>query len=265
MSELVGYEVAEHVATITLSRPEAMNAMNSALADGLGDALEQAAADDAVRCVVVTGTGRAFCAGADLKEIAAGHDVGPTRNPEWGFGGLAQHWIDKPVIAAVNGVAMGGGCEIVLACDLVVASTTAKFGLPEVKVGLFAAAGGVLRLQRQVPLKRALQLALTGDPIDAETACAWGLVNEVVPGEELMPRALALATRIAANAPLSVQHTKRLMHQTTSAGSDWEPDWSGGDPWEANAAVMELIFSSADAREGSTAFAEKRSPRWTGR
>ena len=134
MSELVGYEVADHVATITLSRPDSMNAMNSALADALGDALEQAAADDGVRCVVVTGSGRAFCAGADLKEIAAGRGVGPTRHPEWGFGGLAQHWIDKPVVAAVNGVAMGGGCEIVLACDLVVAATTARFGLPEVKV-----------------------------------------------------------------------------------------------------------------------------------
>jgi crotonobetainyl-CoA hydratase len=263
VSDSIAYAVHDHVAVITLNRPEAMNAMNTAMADAIGNALERAAADEDVRVIVITGTGRAFCAGADLKEISAGRTVAPTVSG-WGFGGVAQHWIAKPLIAAVNGLAFGGGSEIVLACDLVVASETAKFGLPEVKVGLFAAAGGVVRLQRQVPLKIALQLALTGDPIGAVTAASWGLVNEVVPLEQVLPRALELAHRIAANAPLSVRYTKQLLHQTSSAGSDWNPVWSGVDPWAANEAAMQVVFASADAIEGSTAFAEKRAPIWSG-
>jgi crotonobetainyl-CoA hydratase len=263
VNDLIAYAVEDHVAIITLNRPEAMNAMNTALADAVGNALEDAAADGDVRAIVLTGTGRAFCAGADLKEISAGRTVGPTVTA-WGFGGVVQHWIAKPLIAAVNGFAFGGGSEIVLACDLVVASETAKFGLPEVKVGLFAAAGGVVRLQRQVPLKFALQLALTGDPIDATTAASWGLVNEVVLPEQVLPRAFELARRIAANAPMSVRYTKQLLHQTASAGSDWNPAWSGLDPWAANDAAMAAVFSSVDAIEGSTAFAEKRAPVWSG-
>ena len=135
------YEVSGHVAVLTLNRPKALNAVNSALSDAVGGYLEQAAADPQVRAIVVTGAGRAFCAGADLKEIAAGRGVGPTGHPEWGFAGLAQHWVSKPLIAAVNGYAMGGGTEIALACDLVVAAEEAAFGLPEVKRGLLAAAG----------------------------------------------------------------------------------------------------------------------------
>ncbi len=264
MGELLGYDVSDHIAVITLNRPEAMNAMNTPLADAIGAALESAAKDDDVRAIVITGTGRAFCAGADLKEISAGRTVEPTVR-EWGFGGLVQHWIPKPLIAAVNGFAFGGGCEIVLACDLVVAAQTAKLGLPEAKVGLFAAAGGVVRLQRQVPLKIALQLALTGDPIDAAAAASWGLVNEVVEPERVLPRALELAGRIAANAPLSVRYSKQLLHQTSSAGSDWQPAWSGVDPWQANDEAMRVVFNSADAIEGSTAFAQKRAPDWSGR
>ena len=175
----------------------------------------------------------------------------------------------------VNGYAMGGGTEIALACDLVVASELSAFGLvvaselsafglPEVKRGLFAAAGGVIRLQRQIPLKLAAQLALTGDPVDAATARQWGLVNEVVPPDEVVSRALELAGRIAANAPLSVQHSKRLLHQAASAGSDWDPAWSGVDPWAVNAAAMDAVFGSADALEGAKAFADKRAPAWTG-
>jgi crotonobetainyl-CoA hydratase len=264
MTGTVLYERDGHVARLTLNRPEALNAVNAALADELGGLLERAVADDAVRAIVVTGAGRAFCAGADLKEIAAGRSIAPTGHPEWGFAGLAQHWVSKPLIAAVNGYAMGGGTEIALACDLVVASEQAAFGLPEVKRGLFAAAGGVIRLQRQIPIKLAAQLALTGDPVDAVTARAWGLVNDVVPAHEVVPRALALAARIAANAPLSVRHTKRVLHQAASAGSDWDPAWSGGDPWRVNAGAMDAVFASADAAEGATAFAHKRTPVWTG-
>ena len=264
MTGPVLYERDGHVALLTLNRPAALNAVNAALADELGGLLEQAVADDGVRAIVVTGAGRAFCAGADLKEIAAGRSIAPTAHPEWGFAGLAQHWVSKPLIAAVNGYAMGGGTEIALACDLVVASEQAAFGLPEVKRGLFAAAGGVIRLQRQIPIKLAAQLALTGDPVDAPTARQWGLVNDVVPAEEVVPRALALAGRIAANAPLSVQQSKRVLHQAASAGSDWDPAWSGADPWQVNAAAVDIVFGSADAREGATAFASKRAPVWTG-
>jgi enoyl-CoA hydratase/carnithine racemase len=263
-TDVVRYEVSDHVALITLNRPGAMNAVNAALADAVGNALEAAAADDEVRAIVLTGAGRAFCAGADLKEIAAGRPVGPTEHPEWGFAGVAQHWVSKPVIAAVNGFALGGGTELALACDLVVASETTSFGLPEVARGLLAAAGGVVRLQRQIPLKLALQLALTGDPVDAVTARQWGLVNDVVAAEQVLPRALELARRIGENAPLSVRYSKHLIHRTASAGSDWSGAWSGADPWAANAEAMAVIFNSADALEGATAFAEKRAPVWSG-
>lgn len=259
------YEVRDRIGLITLNRPAALNAVNAALSTAVGTALRSAAEDAAVRVVVVTGTGRAFCAGADLKELAAQRPVDAEHHPEWGFGGLVQHWIDKPVIAAVNGLAMGGGTEIALACDLVVASTAATFGLPEVSRGLLAAAGGVVRLQRQLPLKRALELALTGDAIDAHTAQLWGLVNEVVEPDVVLETAFALAGRIAANAPLSVQHTKRMIHRTTGGGSDWDPEWAGTDPWEANAEAMRTVLSSSDALEGPRAFAEKRAPRWEGR
>ncbi|MGY1846569.1 MULTISPECIES: crotonase/enoyl-CoA hydratase family protein [unclassified Blastococcus] len=259
------YEVRGHVGLITLDRPAALNAVNAALATAVGEALEQAAADDQVRVVVVTGTGRAFCAGADLKELAAQRSVAADGHPEWGFAGLVRHWIDKPVIAAVNGFAMGGGTEIALACDLVVASSGAVFGLPEVKRGLLAAAGGVVRLQRQVPLKRALELALTGDGVDAATALEWGLVNAVVEPEQVLDAALELAGRIAVNAPLSVRHTKRMLHRTSGGGSDWDESWTGTDPWRANEEATATVFASADAAEGPRAFAEKRDPRWVGR
>jgi crotonobetainyl-CoA hydratase len=265
VTAVVQYEAKDHVALLTLNRPEALNAVNSALADELGGLLEDAGADSEVRAIVVTGTGRAFCAGADLKEIAAGRGVGPTQHPEWGFAGLAQHWVSKPLVAAVNGFAMGGGTELALACDLVVASEQAVFGLPEVKRGLLAAAGGVVRLQRQIPIKLALQMALTGDPVPAATALAWGLVNDVVPAQQVVTRALELAGRIAGNAPLSVQYTKKVLYQAASAGSDWNPAWNGGDPWAVNAEALEVVFGSSDAIEGSTAFAQKRLPVWTGR
>jgi enoyl-CoA hydratase/carnithine racemase len=265
MAGVVLYEVDERVAVLTLNRPEALNAVNSALADAVGGYLEEAAADPGVRVIVVTGAGRAFSAGADLKEIAAGRGVGPTAHPEWGFAGLAQHWVGKPVIAAVNGYAMGGGTEIALACDLVVASEEAAFGLPEVKRGLLAAAGGVVRLQRQIPIKLALQMALTGDPVPAAVARDWGLVNDVVPGGQVLPRALELARRIAENAPLSVQYSKKVLYQTASAGSDRDPGWDRSDPWQVNAQAMDVVFGSSDAVEGAAAFAEKRAPVWTGK
>lgn len=259
------YEVSDGIGFIALNRPHALNAVNAALSTAVGEALEEAAEDPRVRVVIITGSGRAFCAGADLKEIAARRSIGAQGHPEWGFAGLVRHWIDKPLIAAVNGVAMGGGTEIALASDLVVASTAAKFGLPEVKRGLLAAAGGVVRLQRQLPLKRALELALTGDAIDAQTAREWGLVNQVVEPEQLLESSLAFARRIAVNAPLSVRHTKRMIHRTTAGGSDWDPAWANTDPWQANSEATATVFRSRDAREGARAFAEKREPQWEGR
>jgi len=254
------YEVIDRTGVITLNRPESMNAVNGALSTAVGEALDSAANDPHVRVIVVTGAGRAFCAGADLKALAGGDPIFADQHPEWGFAGLVQHWVDKPMIAAVNGFAMGGGTELALACDLVVASAEATFGLPEVRRGLIAAAGGVVRLQRQVPIKRALELALTGQPISAENAAEWGLVNRVVAPEQVLPAALELAALIAANAPTAVRQTKRVIHQTD--GRDWNPDWGVGDPWQASNEAMMAVFGSPDAFEGPRAFAEKRDPVW---
>jgi crotonobetainyl-CoA hydratase len=258
------YEVRGRVAIITLNRPDALNAVNAALATAVGEGLESAVADSDVRAIVITGTGRAFCAGADLKELAQGRSIHAEGHSEWGFAGLIQHWVDKPLIAAVNGFAMGGGTEIALACDLAVAADTATFGLPEVKRGLYAAAGGVIRLQRQVPMKRALELVLTGEGIDAATAAAWGLINRVVPAGSELEVALELANVIAANAPLAVQVSKKMIHRTRAGASDWNPEWSNEDPWQANDEALNVVFSSNDALEGPIAFAEKREPRWSG-
>jgi len=259
------YDVRDKVALITFNRPAALNAVNADLSTAVGEGLERAAADPSVAVVIVTGTGRAFCAGADLKELAQRRPVEARGHPEWGFAGMVRHWIDKPVIAAVNGFAMGGGTEIVLAGDLAIAADGATFGLPEVKRGLLAAAGGVVRLQRQIPLKRALELALSGDAIDAATALDWGLVNRVVPAEDVLPTALALADRIAANAPLPLRHTKRMIHRTLTGASDWNADWGSEDPWSLNDKATLEVFGSRDALEGPRAFAEQRAPRWEGR
>jgi crotonobetainyl-CoA hydratase len=258
------YEVRGRVAIITLNRPDAMNAVNAELSTEVGVGLEAAVANPDVRAIVITGRGRAFCAGADRKEIAQGNSIYAEGHPEWGFAGVVQHWVDKPVIAAVNGFAMGGGTEIALACDLAVAADTAKFGLPEVKRGLYAAAGGVIRLQRQIPMKRALELVLTGEGIDADTAAAWGLINRVAPAGTELDAALELANVIAANAPLAVQVSKKMVHRTWSGASDWNTDWSNEDPWDANDEALSAVFTSNDALEGPIAFAEKREPRWSG-
>ena len=174
------FEVADHVGLLTLHRPEARNAVNADLSLAVGTALDQADADPTIRAVVVTGEGRAFCTGADLEGIAAGETLTTPGHQEWGFAGLVEHPVSVPLIAAVNGHAMGGGAEIVLASDLAVMADDALIGLPEVKRGLFAAAGGTIRLPRQIPPKIALHAALTGDPVTATEADRWGLVNRVV-------------------------------------------------------------------------------------
>jgi crotonobetainyl-CoA hydratase len=209
--------------------------------------------------MVVTGAGHSFCAGADLKEVAAGRDVGPIGHPEWGFAGIVRHFLPIPMICAVNGHARGGGTEIVLASDLAVIDADATLGLPEVTRGLFAAAGGVLRLQRQVPMKLAMEMALTGEPVDAETAHRWGLVNRVAAPGGALAAALDLAERVAANAPMAVRASKDLLQRSASVGSDWDDA-----VWELNERWLERVLASEDATEGARAFAERRAPVWRG-
>lgn len=252
-----------NVLIITINRPEARNACNLAVAEGIGDALEVAEGDGDIRAVILTGAGdKSFCAGADLKAASRGEPIIP-KDPvkrKWGFAGIVAHPISKPVIAAVNGVALGGGTEISLSCDIVVACEEATFGLPEVKRGIVAAAGGVFRLPRQIPHKIAMEMMLTGDPITAARAQDLGLVNHVVPRAELMTKAMAIAHAIAANAPLAVQASKRIaLGILEGKVSAEEADW------QLNAHEGRTLFKTEDSREGAIAFAEKRAPVWKGK
>jgi crotonobetainyl-CoA hydratase len=192
------------VLIITINRPEARNAVNSAVSIGVGDALQAAQDDPEVRAVVITGAGESFCAGADLKAISRRENLFHPDHGEWGFAGYVHHYIDKPTIAAVNGTALGGGSELALASDLVVAEERAKFGLPEVKRGLIAAAGGVFRIVDHLPRKVAMELIFTGEPMTSADALKWGLINQVVPDGTAVDAAIALAERITRNAPLAV-------------------------------------------------------------
>jgi crotonobetainyl-CoA hydratase len=250
-----------NVLVITINRPEARNAVNGAVSTGVGDALEQAQNDDEVRAVVITGAGdKSFCAGADLKAISRRENLYHPDHGEWGFAGYVHHFIDKPTIAAVNGTALGGGTELALASDLVVACESATFGLPEVKVGLFAAAGGVFRIVNQLPRKIALEMILTGEPITAAEAAKWGLINQVVPDGTALEAALALAERVTVNAPLSVQASKRIAY---GADDGIIPDEEPG--WARTQREFGVVLRSEDAKEGPLAFAEKRPPVWKAR
>ncbi|OKH73377.1 enoyl-CoA hydratase [Mycobacterium sp. SWH-M1] len=247
-----------NVMVITINRPEARNAINAAVSIALGDALEEAQNDPDVWVVVLTGSGdKSFCAGADLKALSRGENIGHPDQPKWGFAGFVRHFIDKPTIAAVNGTALGGGTELALASDLVVAQESAKFGLPEVKRGLIAGAGGVFRIVEQIPRKVAMQMMLTGEPISAADAQRWGLVNEVVPDGTVLDAALALAERITVNAPLAVQASKRVAR---GADDGVVVDEEAG--WTRTMREAVVVFSSEDAREGPLAFAQKRQPVW---
>ena len=248
------------VLVIAINRPEARNAVNSAVSTAVGDALQQAEEDPDVRAVVITGAGPSFCAGADLKAIARRENLFHPDHAEWGFAGYVQHFIAKPTIAAVNGNALGGGTELALASDLVVAEESAKFGLPEVKRGLIAAAGGVFRIAEQLPRKVAMELLFTGEPMSAADAAKWGLINQVVPDGAVLQAALALAERITVNAPLSVQASKRVAYGVDDGLIDGEePKWGR--------IIREIgtLLRSEDAKEGPLAFAEKRQPVWKAR
>ena len=249
------------VLVITINRPEARNAVNGAVSTAVGDALEQAQNDGEVRAVVITGAGdKSFCAGADLKAISRRENLYHPDHGEWGFAGYVHHFIDKPTIAAINGTALGGGTELALASDLVVACESATFGLPEVKVGLFAAAGGVFRIVHQLPRKVALEMVLTGEPISAAEAAKWGLINQVVPDGTVLEAALALAERVTVNAPLSVQASKRIAY---GADDGVIPDEEPG--WARTQREFSVVLKSEDAKEGPLAFAEKRAPVWKAR
>ncbi|TWS93901.1 crotonase/enoyl-CoA hydratase family protein [Reyranella sp. CPCC 100927] len=251
-----------HVVVITINRPEARNAVNMAVTTGIGDALEAADKDRDVRAIIITGAGdQAFCAGADLRALSRGERLGPTDGPRAtrGFAGFVSFPIAKPIIAAVNGFALGGGTEIALASDLVVASETASFGLPEVKRGIMAAAGGAFRLLDQLPRKLAMEMVLTGEPITARRALELGLVNAVVPQDQVLHAALALAAKITANAPLAVQASKRVALGIVSGEIPSEQT-----AWELTRQEIRRLMESADAKEGPRAFAEKRTPVWRG-
>jgi enoyl-CoA hydratase len=239
---------------VTIDRPERRNALDGSTMAAIGAAFTDAEADESIRVVVLTGAGElSFCSGMDLKASPAERAL-----PEGAVGieVFTIRCFPKPVIAAVNGSAVGGGLELMLACDIVVASDHATFGVPEVKRGLVGA-GCSTRLAARLSTPIALELTLTGEPIDADRARALGLVNHVVPAPELLPRALDLAARISGNAPLALQVTKQLVWD--------EARMHDADEWAAIRAKAAPVFASADAREGAAAFAERRAPRWTGR
>ncbi|MFP5472905.1 MAG: enoyl-CoA hydratase/isomerase family protein [Gammaproteobacteria bacterium] len=256
------YEVRGNVAVITLNRPDRMNTLGGTMKPDLARAFfELARADDRVRAVVITGAGdRAFCAGADIKERAEGQQAGT----DFFVTQKATHDLfrnmeefEKPVIAAINGVALGGGLEIALCCDIRIASEGARFGLPEIKLGVIPAAGGTQRLPRLIGEARAKELILTCDLVDAETALRFGIVSRVLPQAELMPAALELAQRIAEYPPLAVRFAKRAINR------GMQTDLDSGLEYERYAAAM--LIDSEDRKEGMRAFVEKRKPVFTGR
>ncbi|OLB46514.1 MAG: enoyl-CoA hydratase [Ktedonobacter sp. 13_2_20CM_53_11] len=257
MADEVLYEVEERIAFITLNRPQARNAVNGAVATAMNDIMHRFESDPEVWVAILTGAGnRAFSAGADLKAMASGEGR-LIETQEGGFGGFVRFPRTKPVIAAVNGLALAGGTELVLACDMVIAIEEAEFGLPEVSRGIIAAGGGLFRLPLALPRARAIELILTGERIGAREAYQLGLVNYVVPAAELMPTAKRLAARICANAPLAVRESldiARSAHELSEA-----------EAWARSAGARTRVMQTADAQEGPRAFAEKREPTWTGR
>jgi enoyl-CoA hydratase len=246
-------EVDGNVLIVTINRPEAKNAMTKAAAEGIAAAMDQFDADVDLRCAILTGAGGTFCSGMDLKGFLRGERPSV---PGRGFGALSQWTPKKPIIAAVDGYALAGGMELALSCDLIVANKSAKFGIPEAKRGLAAAAGGLIKLPRQIPPRIAMELALTGDFMDADRAYALGFVNELTEGPSL-EAAKALAARVAANGPLALIASKAIIRDSH--------EWTEAEMWDKQEAYVAPVFTSSDAREGSLAFAEKRKPNWQGK
>jgi len=252
------YEADGPVLTLTINRPQVLNALHEQGHADLARAFDCYAADPALRVCIITGEGgRAFCVGSDLKELAR---TGGYPMPETGFGGITHRFdLFKPVIAAVNGLCLGGGMEILAACDIAVAVEHARFGLPEPRVGLAALGGGLLqRLPRQIGSKHAMALVLTGSQISSQQALSMGLINETVPPEQLLTRAREIAAEIIAGAPLAIEASKQVMLQSM-AMADLEQAMHKEYP------LVQRMLASADAREGPLAFSQKRPPKWQGR
>ena len=247
-------ERRERVLVITINRPEQRNAVNAAVAHGIAAALDDLDGDAELAIGVITGAGKGFCSGMDLKAFVTGER--PWAGDR-GFAGITQRASAKPLIAAIEGFAVAGGLEVALSCDLIVAARGARLGIPEVKRSLVAAGGGLLRLPRMLPRNVAMELALTGDPIAAERAHGLGLVNRLAEPGEALSAALELAEAIAQNGPLALAASKRIL--TESA------DWPDSEFFDRQQAITEPVMASQDAREGATAFAEKRAPVWQGR
>lgn len=253
---MIDVTVDGHTAVITLNRPEAKNAVNGDVARGLEAAVDRLEEDDALWVGILTHTGDVFSAGADLKAINAGKaaELSTTRG---GFAGFVQRERTKPVIAAADGPALAGGCELALAADLIVASTAARFGLPEVKRSLVAAAGGLFRLPRAIPRNVAMEVILTGEPISAERAHHFGLVNRLTQPGQALEEAKALAAQITANAPIAVRESRKVVLAAATTGDD--------ELWNMSLAGIAAAMSSEDLTEGLMAFIEKRPPVWTGK
>ena len=253
MTDTVLTDVRDGVLIVTLNRPDAKNAANKALAEGVAAAMDRLDAEDELRVGVITGAGGTFCSGMDLKAFLKGETPSI---PGRGFAGLTEKGPKKPLIGAVDGYALAGGMELVMACDLIVANNKAKFGIPEVKRGLAAAAGGLIRLPRQIPQRIAMELAMTGDFVSAERAYELGFVNRLTEGPAV-DGALELAKAIAANGPLAVARSKQVIVES--------PLWSDDEMWKKQQEIVGEVFTSEDAREGAAAFAEKRAPVWKGK
>src|SRR4051794_7765727 len=253
MSDEVLLERRGHVLLITLNRPDARNAVNSALAQALADALDLLDSDSSLRVGVLVGAGKGFSAGMDLKAFVAGDrpHIG-----DRGFAGITRRSAEKPLIAAIEGFAVAGGLEIALSCDLIVSSRDARLGIAEVKRGLVAAAGALIRLPKRIPYHAAMELALAGEFIDGARAYELGLVNRATEPGKALDTALELAEQIAQNAPLALAASKKIVSQAQ--------DWDETEAWQRQDEIAGPVMTSEDAREGATAFAEKRPPEWKG-
>lgn len=241
------------VLIMTINRPNVRNAINRQTSEAIALAMDELDNDPSLSIGILTGSGQHFCSGMDLKAFLQGERVELEGR---GLAGIAERPPLKPLIAAVEGYALAGGCEIALACDLIVAAKNAQFGIPEVKRGLIAGSGGLMRLPQRIPPQIALEYALTGKPMSASDAAHWGLVNRLTEPGGALAEARALALEISQNGPFAVRMTKHIMSQS--------PNWEVDQKWPKQNEILEQVIASDDAREGALAFSEKRAPRWTG-